>query len=175
MSLSLSPIICRFKNLNEMFIPKIKYKKPILLGDIKQLNDYQINDIMIYNSQKTTDTENKINIKIIPKNETKNLKIEIINDNLGESKISKFKEEIKPKKKYKYHIKTSKRNLIKLPEPIFGTDEKELKEIIDIMNEEPIKINGYQNVIYDYFYLENFSKFSFVVHYLYLLLLLKEI
>ena len=147
MSLSLSPIICRFKNLNEMFIPKIKYKKPILLGDIKQLNDYQINDIMIYNSQKTTDTENKINIKIIPKNETKNLKIEIINDNLGESKISKFKEEIKPKKKYKYHIKTSKRNLIKLPEPIFGTDEKELKEIIDIMNEEPIKINGYQNVI----------------------------
>ncbi len=146
MSFSLSPIILRVKNLNEMFTPKLKYKKSLLLGDVKQLNDYEINNIIIYNSQKTTDTEKKINIQIIPKIEKKNLRTEI-NDTVDEIKISNFKEEIKPKKKYKYHIKTSKTNLIKLPEPNYGTDEKELKEIIDIMNEEPIKINGYQKVI----------------------------
>ena len=147
MSFSLSPVIIRFKNLNEIFSPKIKYKKSKLLGDLKQLNEYEINNIMIYNDQKTTDTEKKINNKNIPKKETNKLKIENINDNLDEREISKFKNEIKPKKKYRYNIKTSKKNLIKLPEPNFGTDEKELKDIIDIMNEEPIKQNGYQNVI----------------------------
>ena len=98
MAFSLSPIILRVKNLNEMFTPKLKYKKSLLLGDVKQLNDYEINNIIIYNSQKTTDTEKKINIQIIPTIEKKNLRTEI-NDTVDEIKISNFKEEIKPKKK----------------------------------------------------------------------------
>ena len=63
----------------------------------------------------------------------------INNSTLEEGKIKK--------KKYKYHIRTNQRSLIKLPEEIYGTDDKELKQIIDVINEEPIEENGYQKVI----------------------------
>ena len=150
-SSSVSPFIPRINSLSQLSSNKPHMKKPKLLGDLKQLNEYIYKTNNFTNSIKTTDTDNQIPIsnKIIPKKEIYNLKRKILNQDLNYQKInnSTLEEGKIKKKKYKYHIRTNKRSLIKLPEEIYGTDDKELKKIIDVINEEPIEENGYQKVI----------------------------
>ena len=150
-SSSVSPFIPRINSLSQLSSNKPHMKKPKLLGDLKQLNEYIYKTNNFTNSIKTTDTDNQIPIsnKIIPKKEIYNLKRKILNQDLNYQKInnSTLEEGKIKKKKYKYHIRTNKRSLIKLPEEIYGTDDKELKQIIDVINEEPIEENGYQKVI----------------------------
>lgn len=152
-SSSVSPYIPRINSLSQLSSNKPNKKKPKLLGDLKQLTEYNYKINIFTNSIKTTDTDNQIpiNNKNIPKKEIINIKREILNQDLNYQKINNStleKGKIK-KKKYKYHIRTNKRSLIKLPEEIYGTDDKELKQIIDVINEEPIEKNGYQKVIND--------------------------
>ena len=152
-SSSVSPYIPRINSLSQLSSNKPNKKKPKLLGDLKQLTEYNYKINIFTNSIKTTDTDNQIpiNNKNIPKKEIINIKREILNQDLNYQKINNSTlEEGKIKKKnYKYHIRTNKRSLIKLPEEIYGTDDKELKQIIDVINEEPIEKNGYQKVIND--------------------------
>ena len=148
---SVSPYIPRINSLSQLSSNKPLKKKPKLLGDLKQLTEYNYKTNNFTNSIKTTDTDNQIpiNNKNIPKKEIYNLKREMLNQDLNYQKInnSTLEEEKIKKKKYKYHIRTNQRSLIKLPEEIYGTDDKELKQIIDVINEEPIEENGYQKVI----------------------------
>ena len=150
-SSSVSPYIPRINSLSQLSSNKPNKKKPKLLGDLKQLTEYSYKINIFTNSIKTTDTDNQIpiNNKNIPKKEIINIKREILNQDLNYQKInnSTLEEGKIKKKKYKYHIRTNKRSLIKLPEEIYGTDDKELKQIIDVINEEPIEENGYQKVI----------------------------
>lgn len=150
-SSSVSPYIPRINSLRQLSSNKPLKKKPKLLGDLKQLTEYNYKTNNFTNSIKTTDTDNQIpiNNKNIPKKEIYNLKREILNQDLNYQKInnSTLEEGKIKKKKYKYHIRTNQRSLIKLPEEIYGTDDKELKQIIDVINEEPIEENGYQKVI----------------------------
>ena len=150
-SSSVSPYIPRINSLNQLSSNKPLKKKPKLLGDLKQLTEYNYKTNNFTNSIKTTDTDNQIpiNNKNIPKKEIYNLKRKILNQDLNYQKInnSTLEEGKIKKKKYKYHIRTNQRSLIKLPEEIYGTDDKELKQIIDVINEEPIEENGYQKVI----------------------------
>lgn len=150
-SSSVSPYIPRINSLSQLSSNKPLKKKPKLLGDLKQLTEYNYKTNNFTNSIKTTDTDNQIpiNNKNIPKKEIYNLKREILNQDLNYQKInnSTLEEGKIKKKKYKYHIRTNQRSLIKLPEEIYGTDDKELKQIIDVINEEPIEENGYQKVI----------------------------
>ena len=150
---SVSPYIPRINSLSQLSSNKPLKKKPKLLGDLKQLTEYNYKTNNFTNSIKTTDTDNQIpiNNKNIPKKEIYNLKREILNQDLNYQKInnSTLEEGKIKKKKYKYHIRTNQRSLIKLPEEIYGTDDKELKQIIDVINEEPIEKNGYQKVIND--------------------------
>lgn len=150
-SSSVSPYIPRINSLRQLSSNKPLKKKPKLLGDLKQLTEYNYKTNNFTNSIKTTDTDNQIpiNNKNIPKKEMYNLKREILNQDLNYQKInnSTLEEGKIKKKKYKYHIRTNQRSLIKLPEEIYGTDDKELKQIIDVINEEPIEENGYQKVI----------------------------
>ena len=152
-SSSVSPYIPRINSLSQLSSNKPNKKKPKLLGDLKQLTEYNYKINIFTNSIKTTDTDNQIpiNNKNIPKKEIINIKREILNQDLNYQKInnSTLEEGKIKKKKYKYHIRTNKRSLIKLPEEIYGTDDKELKQIIDVINEEPIEKNGYQKVIND--------------------------
>ena len=152
-SSSVSPYIPRINSLRQLSSNKPLKKKPKLLGDLKQLTEYNYKINIFTNSIKTTDTDNQIpiNNKNIPKKEIINIKREILNQDLNYQKInnSTLEEGKIKKKKYKYHIRTNKRSLIKLPEEIYGTDDKELKQIIDVINEEPIEKNGYQKVIND--------------------------
>ena len=152
-SSSVSPYIPRINSLSQLSSNKPLKKKPKLLGDLKQLTEYNYKINIFTNSIKTTDTDNQIpiNNKNIPKKEIINIKREILNQDLNYQKInnSTLEEGKIKKKKYKYHIRTNKRSLIKLPEEIYGTDDKELKQIIDVINEEPIEKNGYQKVIND--------------------------
>ena len=148
---SVSPYIPRINSLSQLSSNKPLKKKPKLLGDLKQLTEYNYKTNNFTNSIKTTDTDNQIpiNNKNIPKKEIYNLKREMLNQDLNYQKInnSTLEEGKIKKKKYKYHIRTNQRSLIKLPEEIYGTDDKELKQIIDVINEEPIEENGYQKVI----------------------------
>ena len=150
-SSSVSPYIPRINSLSQLSSNKPLKKKPKLLGDLKQLTEYNYKTNNFTNSIKTTDTDNQIpiNNKNIPKKEIINLKRETLNQDLHYQKInnSTLEEGKIKKKKYKYHIRTNQRSLIKLPEEIYGTDDKELKQIIDVINEEPIEENGYQKVI----------------------------
>ena len=150
-SSSVSPYIPRINSLRQLSSNKPLKKKPKLLGDLKQLTEYNYKTNNFTNSIKTTDTDNQIpiNNKNIPKKEIYNLKREMLNQDLNYQKInnSTLEEGKIKKKKYKYHIRTNQRSLIKLPEEIYGTDDKELKQIIDVINEEPIEENGYQKVI----------------------------
>ena len=150
-SSSVSPYIPRINSLSQLSSNKPLKKKPKLLGDLKQLTEYNYKTNNFTNSIKTTDTDNQIpiNNKNIPKKEIYNLKREMLNQDLNYQKInnSTLEEGKIKKKKYKYHIRTNQRSLIKLPEEIYGTDDKELKQIIDVINEEPIEENGYQKVI----------------------------
>ena len=150
-SSSVSPFIPRINSLSQLSSNKPLKKKPKLLGDLKQLTEYNYKTNNFTNSIKTTDTDNQIPIsnKNIPKKEIYNLKREMLNQDLNYQKInnSTLEEGKIKKKKYKYHIRTNQRSLIKLPEEIYGTDDKELKQIIDVINEEPIEENGYQKVI----------------------------
>ena len=150
-SSSVSPYIPRINSLSQLSSNKPHMKKPKLLGDLKQLTEYNYKTNNFTNSIKTTDTDNQIpiNNKNIPKKEIYNLKREMLNQDLNYQKInnSTLEEGKIKKKKYKYHIRTNQRSLIKLPEEIYGTDDKELKQIIDVINEEPIEENGYQKVI----------------------------
>ncbi len=150
-SSSVSPFIPRINSLSQLSSNKPHMKKPKLLGDLKQLNEYIYKTNNFTNSIKTTDTDNQIPIsnKNIPKKEIYNLKRKILNQDLNYQKInnSTLEEGKIKKKKYKYHIRTNQKSLIKLPEEIYGTDDKELKQIIDVINEEPIEENGYQKVI----------------------------
>ena len=152
-SSSVSPYIPRINSLSQLSSNKPNKKKPKLLGDLKQLTEYNYKINIFTNSIKTTDTDNQIpiNNKNIPKKEIINIKREILNQDLNYQKInnSTLEEGKIKKKKYKYHIRTNKRSLIKLPEEIYGTDDKELKQIIEVINEEPIEKNGYQKVIND--------------------------
>jgi hypothetical protein len=152
-SSSVSPYIPRINSLSQLSSNKPNKKKPKLLGDLKQLTEYNYKINIFTNSIKTTDTDNQIpiNNKNIPKKEINNIKREILNQDLNYQKInnSTLEEGKIKKKKYKYHIRTNKRSLIKLPEEIYGTDDKELKQIIEVINEEPIEKNGYQKVIND--------------------------
>ena len=152
-SSSVSPYIPRINSLSQLSSNKPNKKKPKLLGDLKQLTEYSYKINIFTNSIKTTDTDNQIpiNNKNIPKKEIINIKREILNQDLNYQKInnSTLEEGKIKKKKYKYHIRTNKRSLIKLPEEIYGTDDKELKQIIEVINEEPIEKNGYQKVIND--------------------------
>ena len=150
-SSSVSPFIPRINSLSQLSSNKPLKKKPKLLGDLKQLTEYNYKTNNFTNSIKTTDTDNQIpiNNKNIPKKEIYNLKREMLNQDLNYQKInnSTLEEGKIKKKKYKYHIRTNQKSLIKLPEEIYGTDDKELKQIIDVINEEPIEENGYQKVI----------------------------
>ena len=152
-SSSVSPYIPRINSLSQLSSNKPNKKKPKLLGDLKQLTEYNYKTNNFTNSIKTTDTDNQIpiNNKNIPKKEIINIKREILNQDLNYQKInnSTLEEGKIKKKKYKYHIRTNKRSLIKFPEEIYGTDDKELKQIIEVINEEPIEKNGYQKVIND--------------------------
>ena len=142
-SSSVSPYIPRINSLSQLSSNKPLKKKPKLLGDLKQLTEYNYKTNNFTNSIKTTDTDNQIPIsnKNIPKKEIYNLKRKILNQDLNYQKInnSTLEEGKIKKKKYKYHIRTNQRSLIKLPEEIYGTDDKELKQIIDVINEEPIE------------------------------------
>ena len=52
-----------------------------------------------------------------------------------------------PQKTYKFTIKTQSDSLIKFPGNEYKTDDKDLKTLVDLMNEKPTKEMGYSQVI----------------------------
>ena len=164
------PIInSNIDELNELFNPsQHNFKPKIIFGDIKNLLEIHINKDELYkpsknnlsshynnkhleNGKKILNDQNQISLKSQKPN---NINIENPSSKKDENENNKEpnKEGIinttKPiEKKYKYYIKTTKDNLIKIPNPNYGTDDKDLKYLIDLMNEKPTKENGYHNVV----------------------------
>ena len=167
---SIFPIInSNIDELNNLFNPSKQNLKPkIIFGDIKNLLEIHINKEELYKPTKNngvTHFNNKhleIENKILNEENKISLKSQKPNNLNNESKLSK-KEEIennkeskneeiitttKPiEKKYKFYIKTTKDNFIKIPNPNYGTDDKDLKYLIELMNEKPLKENGYHRVV----------------------------
>ena len=77
------------------------------------------------------------------------LKSEIIDSNIPESTPQINKENTEPKieTNYKYHILTDKNSFIQLPDSNFGTNDKDLKTLIDLFNEKPTSDLGYSQEI----------------------------
>ena len=142
-------------------------KENIIINERDYINHHQKLFSMEINSPYLNNNENKSNysLKTVTKNNlNKNLVYNnnIINEDLSikikennkkeeEKKEEEKKEEEEKKiievKNYKYHINTNQSDLIYIPEINYGTDDYDLKNFVDIMNEKPLKKNGYSNVI----------------------------
>ena len=66
---------------------------------------------------------------------------------LPEIKKEITESKIKPEEKFNYHIITDKTSFIQFPEPNYGTNDKDLKTLIDIFNEKPTNELGYSKEI----------------------------
>jgi len=114
-----SKFLNKEENLKQSFISS--NKKDLNLNNYNLINNNIDQDNLIIN---LNESNNKINEK---KNEEEKKNIEI--------------------KTYKYNITTTKDDLIYIPERNYGTDDHDLKNFVDIMNEKPLKKNGYSKVI----------------------------
>ena len=161
MSSIFSEINNTIEDLNNLFNPSRKHFKPKeIFGDFKNLIEIKINKEKLYKPENNTinttslkkrnimeieskETEDKSRNSKAKKKKEKEKEIEI-----EEIKTSEEEKRIKtPEKKYKYYIQTTQDNLIKISNPNYGTDDKDLKKLIDIMNEKPLKQNGYEKVV----------------------------
>ena len=121
----------------------------------KKLNSMELNSQFLNN-----ENNSNYSLKTVPKKNINNnfdnnnnidieklsIKIKENNKNLEEEKKEEEKKIIEVKN-YKYHITTNQDDLIYIPEINYGTDDYDLKHFVDIMNEKPLKKNGYHNVI----------------------------
>lgn len=51
------------------------------------------------------------------------------------------------KERFKYYIKTDKNSFIHIDDPNYGTNDKDLFDLVELMNEPCIKENGYSKII----------------------------
>ncbi len=167
---SIFPIInINIDELNDLFNkPNQNLRPKKIFGDRKNVLEININKEQLYKPNKNnivTNFNNKhleIENKILDEENKISLKSQKPNNINTENQSSK-KEELEKKtesnneeiittktqteKKYKFYIKTTKDNLIKIPNSNYGTDDKDLKYLIDLMNEKPLKENGYHKVV----------------------------
>lgn len=114
-------------------------KKTSSQKENKSINEYNSNTNATNNTKSPKDKEAFIQEQIINKNEEPKAE---------EQKIEEPKEEEKPPKVYKYYLKSNANSLIQL-EDGFGTDDEDLKHLIELMNDEPTKEKGYKEVVKD--------------------------
>lgn len=127
-----------FNNI-EITIPKgIK-------GDIDEVKDIKIGRIYIPKSIKIKhNNENEINKKLESKEKKPLIKINSFDDNADE--INTQRPEVV--QEFKYCITTKVNDLIYIPDnENYRTNDKDLKQLIDLMNEPTTKDFGYSNVI----------------------------
>lgn len=133
---------------NRLFYPKSYQlgeanlpKKTSSQKEVKSVNENNSNTNATNHTKSPKDREPFIQEQIINKNEE--LKIE---ETKIEPKIEEPKTEEHPPKIYKYYLKSTAKSLIQL-EDGFGTDDGDLKHLIELMNDEPTKEKGYKEVV----------------------------
>ena len=128
-----------FNNI-EISIPKS------IKGDINEVKDIKLGRIYVPKSIKSKHYNGK---EIIKKFEKKEEEKRLIKKNT----IEDIQDEIdtqRPvvKQEFKFCISTKPNDLIYIPDnENYGTNDKDLKQLIDLMNEPPTKDFGYTNVI----------------------------
>lgn len=146
-----------------------KNYNPYLRSNYSHCYRYSVSSYNNY-SQLTNITENTYNIdnKSVKYNKNKNETIinnkhcfssgkslnkpkinkQLIDDNSSnKEKIINLSQFQTIQKNYQYYIKTDQSSVIKLPEPNYGTDDEDLKLLVDTINEIPTKELGYTNDI----------------------------
>jgi len=128
-----------FNNV-EISIPKS------IKGDINEVKDIKLGRIYVPKSIRIKhNKENGINKKLESKEEEKPL--------IKKNTIEDIQDEIVTQRpeinqKFKYNISTKESDLIYIPDnENYGTNDKDLKQLIDLMNEPTTKDFGYTNVI----------------------------
>ena len=147
----MSPKENKMKEYEDIF--NILFKEPISIrGDTYRMNELKINKDKIFepkNDQRINshNSRNKaVKFKLQQKkNKTKDQEKENININSTENLISTTQNEVK--ERFKYLIKTNENSFIHITDPNFGTNDKDLMCLIELMNELPIKENGYSKII----------------------------
>lgn len=132
-----------FNNV-EISIPKS------IKGDINEVKDIKLGRIYVPKSIRIKhNKENGINKKLESKEEEKRENNYLIKKNT----IEDIQDEIVTQRpelnqKFKYNISTKESDLIYIPDnENYGTNDKDLKQLIDLMNEPTTKDFGYTNVI----------------------------
>ena len=120
-------------------------------GDVIRMKELKINKDKIYDpSSSLYDTHVSFNQTLNFKTKRKNSKNkdqekENINSNTTTKITNSTQNE--SKEKFKYYISTNKNSFIHINDPNFGTNDKDLMGLIELMNEPPLKINGYSKII----------------------------
>ena len=147
----MSPKENKMKEYEDIF--NILFKEPISIrGDTYRMNELKINKDKIFepkNDQRINshNSRNKaVKFKLQQKkNKTKDQEKENININSTENLISTTQNEVK--ERFQYYIRTNENSFIHITDPNFGTNDKDLMCLIELMNEPPIKENGYSKII----------------------------
>ena len=148
----MSPKNNKIKEYEEIF--NILFKEPTqnFRGDTYTMKELKINKDKIYepkgeSSSDTHTNHNKIvKFKYQLKNgNNKKQEKENINFNSNQNLINTTQNEVK--EKFKYYIYTDINSFIHLSDPNFGTNDKDLMSLIELMNEPTTKENGYSKII----------------------------
>lgn len=136
-------------------IKKINYLKP-LIGDKAFLHEIKLTNNLFNEVKKFEKKMTYNNINLISKKEDKKEKFPIIKEeDISSNHLKSDMKQIVQKKElqkreeenYKYFIKTNKNSFIYIDNQNYGTNDKDLKNLIDLMNESPKKELGYSKVI----------------------------
>ena len=116
-----------------------------LKGDASGIKEIKIYEKYLYNKEKRPKvTSNSVKSETDTNNDRKN------NPSLKKIDLSEDQDEINTQRNlsFKYTIYTNSTNFIQIPgESEYHTNDKDLKTLIDLMNEQPNKEFGYSNVI----------------------------